>query len=613
VHFEEFVFVSLLPFSPFPHFPFLPIPCGLQPIAYFMSSLSVIFCDPERQDILDLLSRPSLSHAESRTLKNGRGVAVTLFPTVQGAIVIKHHRLHTWRRWGDSVLLGSPARRAWHGAQLLQAAGVLIPRPLAVAERRVMGMVRESFYVSEALLSQIPLNTYWREYHFKWTGQRRRAFLQALADFFRTLHTAGLYVGDLKDENLFVEEQGETHWQFYVVDLDRVTQHQPLSQQRRFKNIIQLERTLGRNARTSDRLFFFYHYLGNPLPARTQRHTLLIQLLRLRKQKDREYARRRVRHNRESIATAAPILLTPPPSTATTTTLPRPAISCCIICFNEEANIRRCLESVKWCGEIIIVDSFSTDRTVEICREYTDRIIQRTWPGYVEQKRFALSQATHEWVLNVDADEEVSPNLRQEVFAVLQQNHPAVDGFYVPRLVYYLGRWWWHSWYPGYRLRLFRKAKVRWGGVDPHEKVLLRGQADRLHGPLYHYTYDDIHDHLRAINGLTEVSSHELALRGKRTRLSDLFLRPFWRFLRFYFMSGGFRDGVPGFFVAVTSAFYVFLKYAKLWERTTRFQTDAETQHSSRRSGEELGRGRSAGAGAHQLSEPYRPSVGSRR
>jgi hypothetical protein len=154
---------------------------------------------------------------------------------------------------------------------------------------------------------------------------------------------------------------------------------------------------------------------------------------------------------------------------------------------------------------------------------------------------------------------------------------------------------------------------MRWGGVDPHEKVLLRGQADRLHGPLYHYTYDDISDHLRALNGLTEVSSRELALRGKRTRVSDLLLRPLWRFLRFYFVSGGFRDGIPGFFVAVTSAFYVFLKYAKLWERATRLHTDAETQHSPRRSGEELGRGGSASVGADRLPEPHRPSIGRRR
>jgi hypothetical protein len=577
-----------------------------------MSPLSVIFCDPARREIIDLLARPSLAQEGSRVLKKGRGIAVTLFPSDNGAFVVKHHRPHSWRRWGDNVLLGSPAQRAWQGAQLLRAAGVAIPRPLAVVEKRVAGMVRESFYVSEALLTQTPLNAYWRERKTQWSWKRRRAFLRALADFLRALHDAGIYVGDLKDENLFVEERGDLYWEFYVVDLDRVTRHQPLHRQRRFKNIIQLERTLGRSARVSERLAFFYHYLGTSLPPRAQRHELVTQLLRLREQKDREYARRRVRNNRDGAATT-PLLPPSPAAPLVPATSARPPISCCIICFNEEANIRRCLESVKWCDEIIIVDSFSTDRTAEICREYTSRIISRAWPGYVEQKRFALSQATYEWVLNVDADEEVSPELRHEILAVLEQNHPAVDGFYVPRLVYYLGRWWWRGWYPGYRLRLFRKAKVRWGGVDPHEKVLLRGQADRLRGPLYHYTYDDISDHLRALNGLTEVSSRELALRGKRTRVPDLLLRPLWRFLRFYVFSGGFRDGVPGFFVAVTSAFYVFLKYAKLWERTTRLPTDAEAQHSPRRPGEELGGGGSTSAGADRLPESPRPSVGRRR
>jgi glycosyltransferase involved in cell wall biosynthesis len=283
------------------------------------------------------------------------------------------------------------------------------------------------------------------------------------------------------------------------------------------------------------------------------------------------------------------------------TTQPRAQLSCFIICFNEEANIRRCLESVKWCDELVIVDSFSTDRTVEICREYTKRIFQRPWPGYVEQKRFALAQTSYEWVLNVDADEEVSLALQHEISAILQRNDPAVNGFYIPRLVYYLGYWWRRGWYPSARLRLFRKAKVRWGGVDPHEKVLLRGQADRLQGDLHHYTYKDISDHLRAVNGLTDVAVREHALRGKRTTLSALLFRPLWRFLRFYFLRGTISYGVPGFFVAVTSAFYVFLKYAKLWELTNSQQGDAFIQDFTRRSGESMGRGRSPGPGAHDL------------
>jgi glycosyl transferase family 2/lipopolysaccharide kinase (Kdo/WaaP) family protein len=570
-----------------------------------MSALTTLFCAPDRPELLELLARAPGYGVPAQNLKQDRGTTVTLVSLPTEPVVIKHHSLSTWRRRGDSLLHGSPAVRALRGARLLQAAGIAIPRPLAVAERRVAGIIRESFYVSEALLAHTPLNVYWKTRQQLRPRRQRQAFLRALAAFVRTLHGAGLYIGDLKDENVLVTENEPQQWQFFLVDLDRVIHRNPLSQSRRLKNIVQLERTLGRHACASDRLFFLHQYLGSPLPPRAQRRALMEQVLGLRERKNREYARRRDRHNRKQQDTPLPL-----PEVFVGR---RPPITCCIICFNEEANIRRCLESVKWCDEIVIVDSFSTDQTVAICREYTRRIIQRPWPGYVEQKRFALSQATHEWVLNVDADEEVSPELHHEILAVLRRNHPDVDGYYIPRLVYHLGRWWWRGWYPGFRLRLFRKAKVRWGGVDPHEKVLLRGQADRLRGNLYHYTYDDIHDHLRALNGLTEIASRELALRGKHARLADLLLRPLWRFLRFYVVGGGFREGVPGFFVAVTSAFYVFLKYAKLWERTTADHAHAEeAQHPPYRPGEEVGWRGGASAGTHHASPPRRPPVGRR-
>jgi glycosyltransferase involved in cell wall biosynthesis len=571
-----------------------------------MSSLSILFRAPDRPELSELLAQAPGYNGATQELKQDRGTTVTLVSLPAGGIVVKHHRLSTWRQWGDSLLHGSPAVRAWKGAQLLQAAGIAVPRPLAVAEIRAAGLVSESFYASEALLSHTPLNVYWKTHQQSCPRQQRRTFLRALAEFVRSLHAAGLSVGDLKDENVLVEEHATRQWRFVLVDLDRVTHTGLLSQSQRLKNLVQLERTLGRNTSVNDRMFFLHQYLGMPLPPRTQRHALLRRILALRARKNREYARRRARRSQQQRATT-------PPLPAVIHAEHRPRITCCIICFNEEANIRRCLESVKWCDEIVIVDSFSTDHTIAICQEYTQRIIQRPWPGYVEQKRFALSQATHEWVLNVDADEEVSPELRHEMLAVLHRNHPDVDGYFMPRLVYYLGRWWWRGWYPGLRLRLFRKAKVRWGGVDPHEKVLLQGQADRLRGDLYHYTYDDIHDHLRALNGLTEVASRELALRGKRARLADLLLRPLWRFLRFYVVKGGFREGVPGFFVSVTSAFYVFLKYAKLWERTTTRHLHAEhAQHPPYRSREELGWRGSASAGTHRSAPPPRSPVGRR-
>src|SRR5262245_15416864 len=573
-------------------------------------SLHTVFCVPDRQELVRLVSRPPEQWAAARVLKHDRGTTVTLLTLPTGAVVIKHHRLHTWRRRGDALRHGSPARRAWRGAQLLQARGFPVPRPLAAFEKRIAGTLRESWYCSEGLQTQVPLDVYWRDRQKHWTPRQRRAFLQSLAEFLRAFHTAGLYAGDMRDANLLVEDDGDAHWKFYLVDLDHVLHVERLSQKRRLKNLVQLERTLGRRARASERLFFFYQYLGSPLPPRAQRHALLHRLLRLRRRKDREYARRRARRVL-SPAGAASATRRRPAALQPARVHDHAPISCCIVCYNEEQNIRRCLESVKWCDELVVVDSFSSDRTVEICREYTSRVIQRAWPGYVEQKRFALAQATHEWVLNVDADEEVSPELRDEILAVLQHNDPAVDGFYVSRLVYYLDRWWWRGWYPGYRLRLFRKPKVRWGGVNPHEKVLLRGQADRLRGNLYHYTYEDISDHLQAINRLTEIAVREMTLRGKRPRMSHLGLHPFWRFLRFYFLRGGIRDGMPGFFVAATAAFYVFLKYAKLWERT-RTHDHGQVQDSARRSREALGRRRGSSAGSDDLPHPRRSPLGGR-
>ncbi len=261
------------------------------------------------------------------------------------------------------------------------------------------------------------------------------------------------------------------------------------------------------------------------------------------------------------------------PRNAGGTARTRAPLSCTIICYDEEEGIRAALESVKWCDEIVVVDSFSTDRTVEICREYTDRIFQREWPGFVEQKAFALEQTRCAWVLNLDADERVSPELRREIEGVLRS--PDADGYYVPRLVYYLGRWWRRGgWYPDYRLRLFRRDRVVWGGIDPHEKVILQGRSRRLRGPLLHYTYRDVADHVATINGFSGVAARELLLRGRNASWSDLLLRPLWRFFRFYVLRRGFAQGLAGLFVAQSAAFYVFARYAKLWEAVDAVRRD---------------------------------------
>jgi len=245
----------------------------------------------------------------------------------------------------------------------------------------------------------------------------------------------------------------------------------------------------------------------------------------------------------------------------------RPQISAIVVCFNEEDNIGRCLRSLAWCDEIVVVDSFSTDRTVEICRQYTDRVIQRRWAGYRDQKAFAHSQATKEWVFLVDADEQVPPELRQEAQEALIRSGKSLAAFSVPRLVYYLGRWWWRGgWYPDYDIRIFRRDQATWGGMDPHEKILVNGQVRRLRQPLYHFSYRDIADHLERINHFTNLSSRELRDQKRGCGWTDILLRPAFRFFRFYLWKRGFLEGFPGFFVAATAAIYVFLKYAKLRE-----------------------------------------------
>lgn len=245
----------------------------------------------------------------------------------------------------------------------------------------------------------------------------------------------------------------------------------------------------------------------------------------------------------------------------------KPSVSAIVVCYNEEENIGRCLKSLQWCDEIVVVDSFSTDRTVEICRHFTNIIIQRKWAGYRDQKAFAHSKASKAWVIMIDSDEEVTPELRNEIGEQLAGTGTLYSGFLLPRLVFYLDRWWRRGgWYPDYDVRLFRRDRARWGGTDPHEKIIVDGPVRRLQNPLHHFSYRNIDDHIQRINRFTSISSRELRNQGQRWHLTDALMRPAIRFCRSYFLKGGFLEGFAGFHVAVTAAVYVFLKYAKLWE-----------------------------------------------
>lgn len=258
---------------------------------------------------------------------------------------------------------------------------------------------------------------------------------------------------------------------------------------------------------------------------------------------------------------------------------PRKKISAFIVCCNEESKIERCLSSVSWCDEIVLVDSGSTDRTIEIAQKYSPKIFTRPWPGYVAQKAFGLEQCTSEWVLNLDADEEVSPELRDEIQELLAHDDGSTNGWYINRVVFFLGKWWRKgTWYPEYRLRLCRRSKTTWGGRDPHEKALVEGDTKKLSGELRHYTYANITHQVQTLNNYALQAARAMNATGKRPSIAKIFLHPPIRFIKSYLFKRGYREGLPGLIVAVLESGYVFLKYVKLWEINRQPNQDANTK-----------------------------------
>ena len=245
----------------------------------------------------------------------------------------------------------------------------------------------------------------------------------------------------------------------------------------------------------------------------------------------------------------------------------REKVSACVTAGNEEKNIRRCLESLSWCDEIVVVDSFSTDRTVEICKEYTSRVYQHEWLGYIGQKNLIREMATFEWIFFLDADEEVTPELRDEILNELEKGSGNYVGFEFPRRVRYLGKWIYHGeWYPDMKLRLFKKRFGRSAGREPHDRVLVNGPVKRLKYPINHYTYNSIREHLDRMNHFSSITAQEKYTEGVCCYWPDWFLRPMWRFFKAFFLRHGFLDGRRGFLIAFISTAAVLVKYAKIWE-----------------------------------------------
>jgi glycosyltransferase involved in cell wall biosynthesis len=241
-------------------------------------------------------------------------------------------------------------------------------------------------------------------------------------------------------------------------------------------------------------------------------------------------------------------------------------LSAAIITWNEEERLRACLESVAWADEVVVVDAESTDKTVMIAREFTDRVWARPWPGFAAQKNFALEQTTGEWVLSLDADERVAGELRAEIERVLGAR-AAADGYSIPRKNFFWGAWVRHGGlYPDWQLRLFRRGRGRFVEHAVHESIRVEGRVDRLTQPLLHESYRSLEEFVARSNRYSTLAARQWFASGRRVGPPDLILRPLGRFASMYFMKGGLLDGRRGLLLAILYAYYVFLRTAKVWE-----------------------------------------------
>src|SRR5439155_602885 len=364
-----------------------------------------------------LLTRPYC-----RIVKLQRKVVVGRVETAAGALWVKRYAVFAWRVALASLCRTSPAFGAWAGARALAAHGFVTPEPIAAIEFRRAGLLRRSFFVTREVAGAVTADVRWRSILADPDARRRRAARRALAcalgDLFRRLHAAGLYHNDLKDVNVLTDGPAAAP-RLVLLDLERVRALGRVGRRRRVKNLVQLARTLGRQASATDRVRFLAAYLGG------------------------------------------------------TSTRPE----------------------------------------------------RRAWTA------------------------------AGEIRAVLAHVPARVAGFAIPRLVCYLGRWWYRGdWYPRRVVRLVRRAATRWGGTDPHERAEVRGRVVPLHRPILHHSYADISDHLRSLNKLTAVAAEQPRL-PRRVGAWRLIGEPAWRFVRAYLVRGGVRDGFPGLFVAATGAF----------------------------------------------------------
>ncbi len=238
-------------------------------------------------------------------------------------------------------------------------------------------------------------------------------------------------------------------------------------------------------------------------------------------------------------------------------------ISATIITLNEQGNLARAIESLRCCDEVVVVDSGSSDTTMEIAAKLGARIVETPWRGYAGQKNFAAEQAAHDWILSVDADEALSEALEAEIWQIKKKG-PQFDAYTMPRMAKYLGRWILHSgWYPDRKVRLYDRRKARWVGEFVHETVKVDAALGHLQYNLLHYTFDSLSEHLKSMDRYTTLAAAELVAQGRKVNLEDLLISPLWTLIRTFIFRAGFLDGVEGLTIAFMAAFYNFLKFAK--------------------------------------------------
>ncbi len=255
-------------------------------------------------------------------------------------------------------------------------------------------------------------------------------------------------------------------------------------------------------------------------------------------------------------------------------------ISVYFLTYNEEANIRDALESVVWADEIVVVDSFSSDKTEKICREFTDLFFQYPFEGFGRLRNQAIAHAKHDWILSVDADERVSVELREELI-LLMECAPSADAFYVPRKSHFLGEWiQYGGWYPDYRQpQFFHRSRMRYQEDLVHESFEIingaQGKLKYLQGHVLQYPFRTISQYLKKMHRYSSLRAEVMLNEGRKFKTHQLVSHPLFTFFKMYIMRQGFRDGIPGLVLAILYATYVFTKYTKLWEYYDQIRTQS--------------------------------------